>query len=290
MVQCGESSTVDVLRLLDAFKNEDNYTVWSSISSVMTKLNLLLAYTDCHDQFKKFGKRLFSGVAQKVGWEPVEGEDHLATLLRSLVLLRLVSFRHEETVQECKKRLPLHISGERPVIADLRPVVYRGVLMDGDVNTFEMMTKLYRDSDMLEEKDRIGRSLGSAQNPEVLKKVLQFGISDDVRSQDSVFVLVTVGMNKVGRPLVWQFFKDHKDLFKERYPGGGLISRLVKYTTENFVTEDMAKEVEEYFKQNPFPGTERTVQQAVESIRLNEAWLKRDGDAIGQFLTELKLE
>ncbi len=60
---------------------------------------------------------------------------------------------------------------------------------------------------MLEEKDRIGRSLGVAKNPEVLKKVLEFAISDDVRSQDTVFVLISVGMNKVGRPLAWNFFK-----------------------------------------------------------------------------------
>lgn len=41
---------------------------------MMSKLNLLFAYTDYHDQFKKFGIHLFSGIADSVGWEPKEGE------------------------------------------------------------------------------------------------------------------------------------------------------------------------------------------------------------------------
>lgn len=71
---------------------------------------------------------------------------------------------------------------------------------------------------MLEEKDRIGRSLGAIKDPKLLKEVLQFSISDDVRSQDSVFIIIAVGLSKVGREVAWNFFKDNKDLFKERYP------------------------------------------------------------------------
>lgn len=67
--------------------------------------------------------------------------------------------------------------------------------------------QMYRESDMLEEKDRIGRSLGLAKNPDVLKKVLEFAVSEDVRSQDTVFIIIAVALNKIGRPLAWNFFK-----------------------------------------------------------------------------------
>lgn len=61
-------------------------------------------------------------------------------------------------------------------------------------------------------------------------------------------------------------------------------SRLVKYVCENFSTEEKAQEVEQFFKDHPYPGTERTVQQACESIRLNVEWLKRDYQDIKTFL------
>jgi len=284
LVQSGQSSTTNVLKLLEAFRNEDNYTVWSSISNVMSKLNLLLQYTDYHEQFKSYGRQLFGLIEEKLGWEAKANESHLDTMLRSLVLARMTSFSHEKTIEEAKKRLQLHLSGEKPIIADLRTVVYRGVLSVGDENTFNSIIKLYRESDMLEEQDRIGRSLGAIKKPELLKKVLEFSISDDVRSQDSVFIIISAGMSKTGREIAWQFFKENKETFRERYPGGGLISRLVKYVTENFVTEEMAAEVQQFFVENTFPGTERTVQQSIESIRLNAAWLKRDEHSLRDHL------
>lgn len=77
---------------------------------------------------------------------------------------------------------------------------------------------MYREADMDEEKDRIGRALGSSKNPEILKKVLDFSICEDVRNQDSVFIIISAGMSKVGREIAWDFFKNNRQLFQERYP------------------------------------------------------------------------
>lgn len=57
----------------------------------------------------------------------------------------------------------------------------------------------------------------------------------------------------------------------------------MKYITEDFVTEEAAAEVEKFFAENNFPGTERTVQQSIESIRLNVAWLKRDESSLREY-------
>lgn len=91
-------------------------------------------------------------------------------------------------------------------------------------------------------------------------------------------------MTRVGRNLAWQFFKDNWKELINRYQGGFLLARLVKFTTENFASEEMASEVEAFFMKHKSPGTERTVQQGVETIRLNAAWLKRDQDAIIEYL------
>lgn len=62
------------------------------------------------------------------------------------------------------------------------------------------------------------------------------------------------------------------------------MARLVKYLTENFASEEKAKEVEQFFQKNEFSGTERTVSQSVETIRLNAAWLERDLPNITEYL------
>lgn len=63
-----------MLKLLGAFKTEENYTVWSSISNVMTKLNLLLQYTDYHEQYKSYGRKLYHAIEGKLGWEAKPNE------------------------------------------------------------------------------------------------------------------------------------------------------------------------------------------------------------------------
>ncbi len=62
------------------------------------------------------------------------------------------------------------------------------------------------------------------------------------------------------------------------------MARLIKYLTENFASEEKALEIEKFFKDHELPGTERTVSQSVESIRLNAAWLSRDLDTITGYL------
>jgi puromycin-sensitive aminopeptidase len=117
--------------------------------------------------------------------------------------------------------------------------------------------------------------LGSIADPTLLHKVIQFAMNE-VRAQDAVFVISSVAINPIGRDLAWIFFKENSKVLLDRYSGGFLLTRLVKHLTENFASEEKAVEIENFFKQNEFQGAERTVQQSIETVRLNAAWLNRD--------------
>ncbi|XP_008559136.1 puromycin-sensitive aminopeptidase isoform X1 [Microplitis demolitor] len=283
MVQAGHTSTVDVLKCMQAFQYEDNYTVWCSIVSSLGKIGILLGHLDIYDNFKAYGRSLLKDITKKLGWEPKENESHLDNLLRSLVLGRMAVLKDTDIIEEAKRRFDLHVTKKSILAADLRTPVYRAVLSVGDVNTYETMLKLYDEADLHEEKDRILRALGTIQDENLLSKVLDFSMSDKVRAQDTVFAIMSVAMNSKGRDLAWEFFKNNWKPLMNRYDGGFLLSRLVKHTTENFVTEERAMEIEEFFKKNPTPGSERTVQQSMENIRLNAAWLARDQASIESF-------
>ncbi|KAB0796160.1 hypothetical protein PPYR_10221 [Photinus pyralis] len=284
MVQAGQSSTVEVLKLLQAYVDETDYTVWSSVSNILTKLGVLLSHTDCEEQFKKFEKSLLCKVSQRLGWEALKGEQHLDTLLRGLVLGRLAWLDDAKTVEEAKRRFEKHIGGGPHLPADLRSACYKAILRAGSKDTYDTMLKLYRSADLHEEKDRISRALGATKDEALLAKVLDFAMSQEVRSQDTVFVIMSVAMTRPGRILAWDFLKKQWQELIDRYQGGFLLTRLVKFTTENFASEEMAVEVENFFNNNKAPGAERTVQQGVETIRLNAAWLARDADSIRKYL------
>ena len=101
---------------------------------------------------------------------------------------------------------------------------------------------------------------------------------------DSPWVIGSVGNNMKGRTMAWEFVKTHYPKIHDRYKSGSLLTRMCQFTTENFATNEMAHEVETFFKEN-FNPAERTIKQSVENIALNAKWFEKDGDKIRKFFS-----
>uniref|UniRef100_A0AAR2KT23 Aminopeptidase n=1 Tax=Pygocentrus nattereri TaxID=42514 RepID=A0AAR2KT23_PYGNA len=288
--RAGMISTVEVLKLMEAFENEPNYTVWSDLSCNLGVLSSLLSYTDFHEEIQEFIRNLFTPIGLKLGWDSKPGEGHLDALLRGLVLGKLGKAGHKATLDEARRRFKQHVEGKQILPADLRSPVYLTVLKHGDSSTLDTMLKLHKQADMQEEKNRIERVLGAISAPELIQRVLTFALSDEVRPQDTVSVIGGVaGSSKQGRKAAWKFVKDNWEELHNRYQGGFLISRLIKLTVDGFAIDKMAAEVKSFFESHHAPAAERTVQQCCENILLNAAWLKRDAEDIHQYLVQRKV-
>uniref|UniRef100_G1RKC9 Aminopeptidase puromycin sensitive n=1 Tax=Nomascus leucogenys TaxID=61853 RepID=G1RKC9_NOMLE len=290
LARAGNISTVEVLKVMEAFVNEPNYTVWSDLSCNLGILSTLLSHTDFYEEIQEFVKDVFSPIGERLGWDPKPGEGHLDALLRGLVLGKLGKAGHKATLEEARRRFKDHVEGKQILSADLRSPVYLTVLKRGDGTTLDIMLKLHKQADMQEEKNRIERVLGATLLPDLIQKVLTFALSEEVRPQDTVSVIGGVaGGSKHGRKAAWKFIKDNWEELYNRYQGGFLISRLIKLSVEGFAVDKMAGEVKAFFESHPAPSAERTIQQCCENILLNAAWLKRDAESIHQYLLQRKV-
>lgn len=285
LVQSGRKSTSDYLDFLSNYAHEEDLSVWSSINNGLGKLNTLLSHSDLRPKYHKFGRRLLSPIFAKLGWDARPNESHQDGLLRSRVIARLVAFQYVGIITEANNRFEAHIKGIKPIPADLRSAVYKAVASTADGSKFDQLLNEYRKAELHEEKIRIVQSLGSVGTIQKLEQVLEFAMSSEVRAQDAIFVIIAVSLNSLGRDTAWNFFKTNKDELRSRYEGGPLLTRLIKSLAENFASLDKVTEIEQFFEQNSMPGTERTVQQALESVRLNCSWLERDFKGLEQFLS-----
>lgn len=286
LAAAGFSSTTNFLDLLSGYQQEENYTVWNDIDCNLGHLAIIMQNTDSFEQYKQFVLKLYKPVADKLGWEPKENEDHLTGMLRGLVMKRLGGYGDENVVAECKRRFQAHIDGSESIPADLRAAVYGTVSAHGDENTFNELIKLYENTTHMEEKVRIIRLIGVSKSEAVITKALEFALSDKVRSCDTVFSMAGCTSSLAGRKMTWQFTKDHWDDLYKRYDGGFLLSRLIKISTQNFVTEEEAKDVADFFKAHETPAAERVIRQCLESIGLNNKWLARDKDNVVEWLSK----
>lgn len=139
LVAAGRTPTVEILKLMEAFVNEDNYTVWNSINGCLAKLNILLSHTEALPLFHEYGRRLLSKIHSKLGWEAIKDESHLETLLRTLVINRLASFEEPGVISHSKQLFEAHCNKTSVIPADLRAAVYRAVALDCDDKTFDAL-------------------------------------------------------------------------------------------------------------------------------------------------------
>ena len=262
------------LALAEAYKNEDDASVWSDLASNLRDIELLVADEPCHENFRSFARNLFGPAARRIGWEARDGEGHLDALLRSTVLSQAGSYGDPEFLSQARERFDTYLKDGSTLHPDLRGLVFSLAAQGGDDTTYDALWELEKKADLQEEKIRLLLALARFSQPELLQETLRRAISDDVRSQDTISVITSVASNLRGRHLAWQFVKDNWDEFDRRYGDGGFgLMRLVSICS-NFVDADKLAEVETFFQEHPAPAAERTIRQALERVRLNVRWLE----------------
>ena len=262
------------LALAEAYKNEDDASVWSDLASNLRDIELLVADEPYHENFRSFARDLFGPAARRIGWEARDGEGHLDALLRSTVLSQAGGYGDPEFLGQARERFDAYLRDGSTLHPDLRGLVFSLAAQGGDDTTYDALWELEKKAGLQEEKIRLLLALARFSQPELLQETLRRALSDDVRSQDTISVITSVAGNLRGRHLAWQFVKDNWEEFDRRYGGGGFgLMRLVSICS-NFVDADKLAEVETFFQEHPAPAAERTIRQALERVRLNVRWLE----------------
>lgn len=266
-----------LLSLMDAFREETDYTVLGSLISVAYKILLVIrdAVPEATPELKQFSGKLLHYAAEKLGWEVKEGESHLDAMLRGEVLSALISFDHEDVVTEAARRFDAFLKdrGTPLLPADIRSAAFKAVMRkttSSDRSGYDALLRVYRESSISQEKTRVLTNLASSSDPGLVKEALDFSISSEVRNQDTVFVFS--GISPEGREIAWIWLKEHWSFLWKNW-GGFLITRFITATTSHFSSEEKAKDIETFFATHGNPAVERTVNQSVERVRITAQWV-----------------
>ncbi len=268
------------LTLAESYQAEDDASVWSDLATNLREIEGLISEEPCLEAFRAFGRRLFAPAAQRSGWEPRAGEGHLDSLLRSTVLSQAGVYGDPAVLSQAQDLFAQYQRDPSNVRPDLRGVVFSLVAQEGDQAAYNRIWDLERAAELHEEKLRLLMSLARFQQPDLLRETLDRSLTDDVRLQDTIFVVAAVAANNRGKDLAWEFLKEQWDEFDRRYGGGGFgLMRLVAITN-GFTTNERRDDVAAFFEAHPTPAAERTIRQALERIALNVAWLDRNRDEL----------
>ncbi|CAI9093745.1 OLC1v1029306C1 [Oldenlandia corymbosa var. corymbosa] len=303
-VACHQS-LASLLALMGAYKQENDYTVLSNLISISCKVVRIAAdaVPELLEDMKLFFINLFQYSAERLGWDPKPGESHLDAMLRGELLTALSLFEHEETQKEASRRFHIFLDDRNtPVLPpDLRRVciyvyiyfwlfilsseiscarttslqaVYVSVMLKvtkSNRSGYDSLLRIYRESDLSQEKTRILGSLGSCKDPEIIDEILNFLLSSEVRSQDAVHGL---GVSREGRETAWKWLKENWDQIVKTYGAGFLVTRFIGSVVSPFSTYEKATEVEEFFASRMKPFIARTLKQSIERVHINAKWVE----------------
>ena len=282
LAEAGEIDTVTVLEIASLYRNETEYVVWVELATGLRILSNLLVGSKSYESFRKYARGVIQDAAIRVGWEPKKNESNNSALMRSLVLGSAAFFGDKKVITEAQIRFKNH--AKKPIIADLRGLVYSTVAREGGEKEYAKNLSMYRAEPLHEEKNRLLSALGQSRNKKLLAKTLAYTMTPDVRMQDRNGAFASVLLNPYGRVLGWQYLKKNWDKIGESYgKGNHLLSRLVGILNRN-TTREAHKDVKAFFKTHSAPAAERTIEQTLEQIDSNVLWLSRDGKKIEKWL------
>ncbi|ORY04712.1 aminopeptidase [Basidiobolus meristosporus CBS 931.73] len=286
----GFSKTSDLLSLLKHFENEDDYTVLSEIAGRIRTL-VSVWYQEPEEivnSILTIQRNIFAKQAKRLGWEIPEKEDYLSSLLRNLAIAMAGKAEDKEIIAEAQQRFEKFIGGDESAIhPNLRSTVYDIVVKNGGQQEYEAVLKIYEETTTADQKLFALAALGSTSQPELIQRSLDFAISDSVRPQDIIYIISSIGSNPIGREPLWKFVSDHWDILCDRYAGSmATLGNIVKYSTGDFAEDAKAKEVEEFFKDKNTKDIDRPLQQSLEKLRANAAWLNRSREDVEKWLKE----
>jgi len=282
LMRAGMLPATTYLSVAEAFLDEGDATVWGSLSSSFGGLSALLRDQLFLPQFETFAAEAYRKIVATVGWNPTAGEGHLDSLLRSIVLGQAGAYGNADVLLEAKRRFAGYLANPVSLSPDLRGVAYSLAAHQGDQAVYDQLWELERKADLQEEKMRLLGSISRFKQPELLQETLRRSLTDEVRAQDAVSLVMMVAGNRHGRDLAWQFVKDNWTEFNRRYGDGGFMLMRLVGITGSFTSLDRAAEVEEFFKTHPAPAAHRTLQQSLERIRLNARWLDLNAASLAE--------
>lgn len=285
--KAGILPTSQLLAMFEAYKNEKELIVWQQIVGAMNSVEIILPDKETKYIFECFAKNILLTIANKAGWKAGENETHNDSLLRPMVLSAIGSYGYRLTVERAIGLFLRYIEDLKPIDPNLRSVVYGLSASWGTPFVFEKLVKIYKESDLSEEKVRVLGAIGLFEDEELARKALEFALSGEVKNQDIFYVFSSVGMNRKYNKLAWQFVKDNWQELCRRLGGAAmLLGRIVEGATARFITEEDARDLEEFFRANPIPEINKTISQTVERIRSRASWLKRDAESVRRWLQE----
>lgn len=278
LCKAGLVPLTDVFNILMAYETETSYAVWQEVAGALSSISTILDGSDVQPKWNAFRIKVWSKIAQHLGWDAKQTDTDLDLLLRPLALSALGMAGDAAVIAEARKRFQQLIADASSVPSNIRDAIARITIAHGTEEDQTALKKIFLAATLPEVKVGTLGAISSVRTAELATKTLQWALhSGDVRPNDMHIVCSSLASNLACKQVLFETLNKEWALILERYDNAGFIGRhILDSCLSGFFTEEKAAEVEEFFKTRSLNGAARTVQQILEKIRAAATWRSRE--------------
>ena len=285
LVRLGEEGIADYLSLSGGLLTSARQT--PALSSVLARIDYVADYLvddPLRPRFEHWVQQTLRPVAQQLGWTPRPGESDSTASLRTAVLSTLGrAGRDPEVLREARRLVDAHFETG----ATLNPAVAETALelaaINGDTALYERYLSSMKDSSRRDAEAVYRTALTHFADGALIKRTLDYASSSDVRTQDAPEILGQVMARPSATAATWAHIKSNWTTIEKSL---GVFQGLptIVGATRHFCDRASREDVVQFFSLHKVRGTERTLEQSLETIDRCIATKDKQSSSLAEFL------
>jgi aminopeptidase N/puromycin-sensitive aminopeptidase len=265
LVGSGMESMATYLDLLSAVNQDTERAVVESYLPTLDYINNYLLPGTEASAFRGWVRSNFQPMMAKIGWTPSANESaDTHTLRGDLVHILGMVGEDPETIRQATIMAGQYLKDPNAVDASMAKQVLNVAARYGSETLFEQYVTAMRHMNSPEQYYNVGGALAEFRDPKIVERVLELGVSDEVRNQDSAQLISAVLSNVDNQKIAWNWVKTNWPAVEKKNTmssGPEIVS-----ATRKFCSAEMHDDVQSFFSEHKVPAAERALKQSGEDI------------------------
>lgn len=288
LVRGGIIPSVDLISLLQTYKDETRESVWDIMALSLNELKKFVETDEAAEKkLRYFALTLATPQFERLGWTVKAGEDESDTKLRSLIIGLILYGEDEAALAHCDK---LFADGVEAIDPEIRSLVIGAVVKKTTDNaTIRDLITLYSSTPSADLRDDICSGLTSAKQLSHITLLLE-ALTDTtiIRRQDLFRWFAYLMRSRYAREATWQWLTTHWSWIEREFAGDKSYDYFPRYAAAGQVTQDGLEAYKTFFlPKRDMPALTRTIDLGIKEIEARVELIERDTPAVLQKLQSL---
>lgn len=172
-------------------------------------------------------------------------------------------------------------SADPVVLSDITSVAAMG----GDAKLYESYERAYRSASDSRDRVRLLTAMSKFRDPALLRRTLDFAMTDEVRSQDFASVFTTTIGNPAGTELAWQYLTENWPAISKKLPPGH-VGRIIAAAGQAACDPAWTDRVKQFTSQKSVRQAKQATSQALERIAACSELRKTQQQGLGGWISD----